>query len=242
MPAPRHLANAPLREALIDIQLASLLDVSFAKELATHEIFGYEQKNEIRQFSIKLPGPGQATEERAEEPIGRRYESSDGRRVVQFRRNGMTCSILRQYTEWQEIKAAAQAVWDAYRQLSGPISVGRVAVRYINVLDLPPGAELNTYLTAAPQVPQGLPQTLTHFLQRIIVPFPLGILGIITLTLEPALTLPPKTRVILDIDVYAQRTFQADSADMWNFLDHLREVKNDIFFSSVTEQTLEEYR
>jgi len=51
----------------------------------------------------------------------------------------------------------------------------------------------------------------------------------------------PATRVILDIDVYAQRVFGGGSPDLWFFLDRLREVKNAVFFSSVTERTLEAY-
>lgn len=35
--------------------------------------------------------------------------------------------------------------------------------------------------------------------------------------------------------------FEAIRRKMWEFLDHLREVKNAIFFSSVTERALEAY-
>lgn len=241
MATPRHLAHAPLREALIDIQIESPLSVPFVSRLATRSIPGFDAKNEIRQFSITLVGAGPPPEDRTDEPYGWRYESTDGNRVVQLRRNGLTYSILREYTEWADIKSAARQVWDLYCGWTDEIRVSRVAVRYINVLDLPAAIELNKYLTNSPQVPEGLPQTLTHFLQRIVVPFDYGISAIITQTLEPTLTSPPKTRVIFDIDAYAQRSFTSDSSQMWDFLDHLREVKNAIFFSSVTEHTLEAY-
>lgn len=233
----RHLARAPLREAIIDIQLSHPLDVSFADELAGLVIPGFERKNEIRQFSVNITGAEVPT--RMEELLGWRYESRDGSRIVQLRRNGMGYSITREYTEWADIKAAAQEVWNLYRERAGEIDVGRVAVRYINVLDFPAWTELNTYLTAAPQVPEGLPQTLSHFLERIVVPFNEGISAIIIQTMEQVVQ--PATRVILDIDVYAQRAFDGRSLDLWFFLDRLREVKNAVFFSSVTERTLEAY-
>ncbi len=157
-----------------------------------------------------------------------------------MRRDGIGYSIIREYTEWADIKAAAQGIWDVYRERAGERDVGRVAVRYINVLDLPPWTDLNTYLTAAPQVPEGLPQTLTYFLERIVVPFNEGISAIIIQTMEQVVQLA--TRVILDIDVNAQRSFGSGSADLWFFLDRLREVKNAVFFSSVTERTLEAYQ
>ena len=180
----RHLAHAPLREALIDIQVESPVAVSFVQNLPSRTIPGFEAKNEIRQFSIKLVGGGPPPEARIDELLGWRYESSDGTRVAQLRRNGVTYSILREYTEWPDIKIGARGVWDLYCKWTGDVSVCRVAVRYINVLNLPPAIELNDYLTAAPQVPPGLPPTLTHFLERIVVPFDRGIFAIIIQTLE----------------------------------------------------------
>jgi uncharacterized protein (TIGR04255 family) len=235
----RHLARAPLREAIIDIQLVNPLEVSFAEGLADLIIPGFERKNEIRQFSVNITAAGPLTPIRTEELLGWRYESEDGARIVQLRRNGIGYSITREYTEWADIKAAARAVWEVYRERSGDRDVARVAVRYINVLNLPPWTELNTYLTAAPQVPEGLPQTLTHFLERIVVPFDEGIFAIIIQTMEQGAQ--AATRVILDIDVYAQRVLGGSSPDLWFFLDRLREVKNAVFFSSVTERTLEAY-
>jgi uncharacterized protein (TIGR04255 family) len=233
----RHLARAPLREAIIDIQLAQPLDVKFADSLTDFAIPGFERKNEIRQFSVSITGPAIPTQ--TEELLGWRYESEDGSRIVQLRRDGIGYSIVREYTEWADIKTAAQSVWDLYRKRSGSREVGRVAVRYINVLDLPPWTDLNTYLTAAPQVPEGLPQTLNYFLERIVVPFDEGISAIIIQTMEQVAQ--PATRVILDIDVYVPRVFGAGSPDLWSFLDRLRDIKNDVFFSSVTERTLEAY-
>ena len=232
----RHLPHAPLREAIIDIRLRQPLDEKFARSLTDLAIPGFERKNEIRQFSVSITGPAIPTQ--TEELLGWRYESEDGGRIVQLRRDGIGYSIVREYTEWVDIKAAAQSVWDLYRRDSGNRDVGRAAVRYINVLDLPPWTELNTYLTAAPQVPGGLPQTLNHFLERIVVPFEEGISAIIIQTMEQVAK--PATRVILDIDVYAQRVFGAGSADLWLFLDRLRDIKNAVF-SSVTERTLEAY-
>jgi uncharacterized protein (TIGR04255 family) len=241
VPRVRHLARAPLREALIDIQLENPLGTAFAESLETRAIPYYEIKNEIRQFSINLVGTRQPAEDRVEELLGWRYESTDGSRVVQLRHNGMTYSILREYTEWADIKSATQSIWNLYRDWTGGAAVGRIAVRYINVLDLPPIVELNRYLTAAPQIPEGLPQTLTHFFERIAVPFEHDISAIITQTLEQMQSTQPSTRVVLDIDAYAQRSFLSDSDDLWNFIDRLRDVKNLIFFSSVTESTLEAY-
>jgi len=237
----RQLANPPLREALIDFQLADELPVKFAEDFEKQTISGLERKQQIRagKFEIKIGPPHEALK-KSEELLGWRYESPDGSRVVQLRRNGMTYSILRDYKGWPEIRDAARRVWEFYLgYLPGSVTVTRAAVRYINVLEFPPSVELNDYLTAAPQIPQGLPQTLENFLQRIVIPYQSNIHAIITQALEPAAQ--PGTRVILDIDVFAQLTVQGKSPALWNLVDSFRAIKNAIFFASITEAALERY-
>lgn len=238
MARQRQLSRPPLREALIDIRLTNQLPISFAEALKDKVIPGYERKQQINfsEFSFDV-GSGQSSGK--QELAGWRYESPDSSRVVQVRRNGMTYSVLRDYKDWPEIKAATQEIWNLYRQWVSGIEIGRTAARYINVMEFPFGAELNDYLTAVPRIPDDLPQQLAHFLARVTVPFKHDIFAIITQALEPSVE--PATRVIVDIDVYAQRVFAGDSAELWDFIDYLREVKNMVFFSLVTERTLEAY-
>lgn len=238
MARQRQLARPPLREAVIDIQLTEQLPVSFAEDLKDKVIPGYERKHQINfgQFSFDV-GSGQSSGK--QELAGWRYELPDASRMVQVRRNGMTYSILRDYTEWAEIKAATRQIWNLYRQWAGNVEIGRTAARYINVFDFPVGTELDDYLTAAPKIPEELPQKLDSFLARVVVPFEHNISAIITQAVEPSVQ--PAVRVIVDIDVYAQRVFAADSVELWDFIDRLRQVKNAIFFSLVTERTLEAY-
>jgi len=43
--------------------------------------------------------------------------------------------------------------------------------------------------------------------------------------------------LILDIDVYKSQDFSPDSQDMWSFFEQFHELKNRIFFQSITEET-----
>jgi uncharacterized protein (TIGR04255 family) len=126
-------------------------------------------------------------------------------------------------------------------KVSHSVTVSRTAARYINVIDLPPQSELNDYLTAGPQIPSELPQILEIFLQRVLVRYQADIYAAITQASEPSGPVPPSARVILDIDVFANRAFAAESGELWTLADTLRGIKNAIFFSSVTERALERY-
>jgi uncharacterized protein (TIGR04255 family) len=237
----KQLANPPLKEALIDIQLTAALPPQFAETLSDLNIPGLEKKQPLKtgQFELKI-GPVAEAVVKQDELIGWRYESEDGSRVVQMRRNGISCSILKGYSDFTEMKNATHKIWQIYLgRVQTSVIVGRTAARYINVLEFPINVELNDYLTTAPQIPKELPQAYENFIQRVVVPYQHDKHAIITQALEPSVR--PETRVILDIDVFALRTIGGESPDLWTLVDDLRVMKNTIFFSSVTELALERY-
>lgn len=240
-----QLARPPLREALIDFQISEELSLSFAENLKDGILPGFEPVHPIKQgmfsFQIGATKPAAASVTK-DEIYGRRYQTNDGARVVQARRNGLTYSILRGYSDWADIKNSTQDVWREYIHRAGNVTVQRIAVRYINVLELPIGfADFDDYLAAGPRVPSGVPQSITGFLCHVVIPFPdHGAIGVVTQALEtPTQTHIP---VVLDIDVHKQVALNGNSLEIWSELDSLREVKNSLFFSFVTKKCLEAYR
>lgn len=244
MVAQRQLANPPIREALIDIQVANPLPLSFAETLQHKTIAGYERKQPIRVGQLKVElGPETMQTQGTQELFGWRFEAPDGSKVIQLRRNGIGISVIKSYRDWQQIKATAREIWDRYIEWADRPTVNRLATRYINVLELPLAhIDFDDYLTGAPRIPEGLPQTLNYFLERLIIPFDPPVIAIVTQALEP----PTQTHVpvVLDIDVQASlaELLPSDSPKIWNILDQLRTVKNSVFFSWVTERALEPYK
>ena len=96
----RKLAHPPLREALIDIQLPAPLPAQVVERFTKQSLPGLEKKQVLKygEFEIKLGAPP-AELKSVEEPFGCRYDSADGSKVAQLRRNGITYSILRDYKE-----------------------------------------------------------------------------------------------------------------------------------------------
>jgi uncharacterized protein (TIGR04255 family) len=237
----RQLANPPIKEALLDFRLAVAQPPEFTEALSKASIPGLEKKQVLTtgQFEIKI-GPVSEAMVKQQERVGWRYESEDGSRVVQMRRDGITYSILRGYKDFPEIKDAARKIWQLYLEhVQASVTVARTAARYINVLDVPGNVEMNDYLTSAPQIPKELPQVYENFLQRVAIPYQRDTHAIITQALEPSVQ--PGARVILDIDVFALRAISGESLNLWSLVDELRVMKNTIFFSSVTELALEQY-
>lgn len=239
-----HLSRPPLKEALLGLQLSEELPPSLVQSFKEQRLEGFETARPLKRgqfrFQIDVERPAQAFVT-GEEVDGWRFDSSDGSKVIQLRRSGMTFSILRGYTKWADFKASAQEAWLQYCNRAGNLSVGKLVLRYINVLQIPLGADFDDYLTAGPRIPRGAPQLLTGFFHRVEVPFAdAKAMAFIAQVLEP----PDSTSspVVLDIEVQGLQKYDGRSLELWAHFDKLREAANLIFFSSLTEKALEQYR
>jgi len=235
-----NLSRPPLREALIDIRLTETLAPSFIDKLRIRDFGGFTRIRDVKlggfKFEVAQDKPPQATVT-SDVVLGARFESEDKSQVVLARRDGMTFSIVSKYRNWEHIRSTAHEFWRLFLDLTGPVEVGRLAVRYINVIDVPLGEDFDNYLTASPRVPAGLPQLMGNFFQRVEVPFAeQNATAIVTQALEPP------TTVVLDIDVINQDGMDGASPGIWDKLDTLRNLKNRIFFSSVTTRAVDFYR
>ncbi len=239
-----RLSRPPLREAILDIQTTDTLPPSFAKTLEGQIIPGYVRVGPVRQsqFSFQIgPTLDPQASVMADEILGFRYDSPDKSRVFQLKRNGMTHSIVRGYSDWDQLKTSAKTMWDRYIASAGQVHIQRLALRYINVIDLPLGADFDEYLTSGPKIPPELPQLVASFFHRIVIPFPeMRLEAIVTQATEPQP--PTHWSLVLDIDVYGQDQLAGNDEEMWARFDAIRDIKNLIFFSFVTEKALTPYR
>jgi uncharacterized protein (TIGR04255 family) len=241
----RQLTRPPLREAVIDVRLAEELPVSIVDEMGRERIPDFETRVPMWRGTITFPiGPTPPSPplipQKADEQFGWRYTKNDGSRIIQLRRDGATFSVMQGYTTWADAKDFALRALQQYFRWGMAASVARIAVRYINVLSVPVGEDVDLYLTAGPRVPQGVPNLLSGFLHRVVIPFPHeGASAIVTQALEQSKD--TTSSVVLDIDVWRESKCRLDSPEIWTTLDALRAIKNRIFFGSVTERALEPY-
>jgi uncharacterized protein (TIGR04255 family) len=237
-----HLTNAPIKEALIDIQVALTEKVTaemlnsgysqIAAQYPKHETlqrgeFGFH-RNEGQQTKLTI---GQSV-------AGYRYTSKDNHHVVQFRMDGFTFSRLEPYNTWEDIKTEAARLWELYASIVSPNLITRIATRYVNLLKLPANTELKHYLVAPPIVPEGLNQELSSFLTRIeIRDQSINAHGILTQAFEGVQN--DYVSIVLDIDVFMTRQFDPQEKEFWRCLDQLRDFKNTVFCKSITKDAME---
>jgi len=242
-----HLSRAPIQEALIDVR------VRFSQRMALETLAKFADQvrdayptsgtRETWQGGFHLRvGERPMVAEPEGGPDGYISTSADQRQVVQARVDGFTFSRLREYQDWDQLRKEAKRLWDVYRQITSPDSVTRVAVRYINQIKLPaPVQSLGEWLRTGPDVSPLLPRELAGFYMRLEIPFPQAnaraILTQALLTKEIA----PQERIpiLLDIDVFRTGEFAPESESIWDALEDLRAIKNEVFFGSITKRTQE---
>lgn len=244
MARERHLKNAPIREAVIDIKIVPPVSLELLTSYAESLRKDFPEQEELRQSTLGIEfGENQMKASRVDNaPHGLRLISEDPKYIVQLKCDGFTFSSLPPYESWETIEKKARVLWDGYVAKSQAEKVTRVAVRYINMIELPlPTGELKEYLSAPPEIPEDLPQELSGFFSRIvIVNKQIDAIALVTQALEPSSE--NKAQVILDIDVFRENkevAWAAGDPHVWDTLNQLKKFEDQIFFQSLTEKTVE---
>lgn len=242
------LKNAPITEALIDIRIKIKegFDVERFQTLFDAISSQYPDKKARHRWEGRFEfkkGEGPISTA-AENVDGYIFTSGDQKQIFQTRIDGFTFNRLKPYDKWESFRDEARRLWQLYSNLVVP-EIVRVAVRYINRFNIPlfpqPLRDFSEYLTAAPIVPEGLPQGVSSFLSRVVIHDPeTDADAIITQAFEQIVD-PKFLPIILDIDVFKQREL-INEEEAWQTLEKLRHLKNDIFFKSITEKAKELFK
>lgn len=238
----RNLSKAPIREAVIDIQVESSVPLETLESIEAHLAHMPHRKETVWQaavgFEIDEKGPKSTVHNRT--PVGFRFFFEDSF-VLLCRDKGFTLSQLPPYQDWETLSNKAKELWEIYKGVVQPQGITRLAVRYINNFNLGlPIPDFGEFFTNPPIVPDGLPQTLSSFLQRyVIVNSDNQLVAAVTQALEEGQPQASKISFIFDIDTFKICPIQNLSSDeIWEILERLRIFKNEVFFGYLTEKTI----
>ena len=241
--------NAPITEAILDIkaELPDGVDLSTFEEFQENIKDRFQDRKTRHSFQAEFkfsPGKDESA------PIipkggadGYLFRSNSENKIVQTRLDGFSFNKLKPYEDWAKFSTEAYDLWQLYKVITKPIRVDRIALRYINRIEIPtPFADFSEYILTNPQIAPGLPQALAHFFMRIEVPNDeIGAIAIITQTLQKP-TESQKLPLIFDIDVVKRNNYTGDMTEIWPDFERLRAFKNAIFFNSITEKTKELFK
>ena len=238
-----HLDKAPITEALIDLRVrlpeSPSLEHLEAFRDAVKETYPdcRTRRKWHTRFALHNEEPP-AVETESGGPDGFILTSRDGAQVVQARLDGFTFSRLKPYERWEQLRDSAQELWKTYCDSASPLMITRIAVRYINRIELPlPFEDLGEWLETRPELGPKLPQGLAGYFFRANIPFdkPPGFVNV-TQSIEPG-NYKDRVPLIFDIDAFSTQELPPDDNGVWKKFEDLREIKNRVFFESITKKT-----
>lgn len=241
-----HYDRAPIAEAVIDIQ-ATYKSSPSVRELETFSRRVQDRfplVNAINSFAVKFAadaeGGGLQSNATAAQ-LGYRLATAANDRILQVRKEGMSYSHMPPYTKWEQFLSEAQPLWNLYADAFPIDSISRLAVRFINRLQIQTGVDIDSYLTIGPRIPDAVSKHVIGFFTQLVLPaVDLGpaYKAIINIGVEPGTT-AEVTGLLLDIDVFCEQPCEADGDQMWVVLEQLRRHKNKIFEASITDKVRE---
>lgn len=240
----RHLNNAPITEAIIDfrVKLPSEFKVEAFLELKKTIGDRFPKVQERRFFSGLLrfnKGEPQPPSDEYHGVQGYYFRPEADKKVAQFRIDGFTFSLLKPYTHWEEMFAEARELWEMYCGIAQPEAVTRLAVRYVNHINIPlPIDDLSDYFTAPPKIPDDIQGIISGFLSKVVVyDQEMDVATNIVQALEKSIKPDKHITVVLDIDSFKTGDFKISNGEMWDIFANLHNIKNQIFFNSITDET-----
>jgi uncharacterized protein (TIGR04255 family) len=179
--------------------------------------------------------------------IGYSFSNDDQNRTLRVTVDSFDFSVGQPYDRWRSFRDEAIELWEIFKEASGAIEISRVALRYINRIDIPNTglAKLEDFFKIYLEIPEGWPggTSLTNFFVQFRAPQQdLGC----ELVVNQAPAPPPESNMVsvrLDFDLfkelYSDSWHISEDAKAWQLLEQMRLRKNDVFNASITKKTKE---
>ncbi|MBD2298205.1 TIGR04255 family protein [Nostoc sp. FACHB-87] len=242
MQAQKHYSRAPITEALIDIQVQLPQEVKLEVLAQVYSSIQSEYPNfeEMLVFQGQMIAGASVEATASQSQIGYRAFSKEQKQILQVRLDGFTFSRLAPYDCWETFRDEAKRLWSIYQSLTNPAAITRLAVRYINRLDIPlPVSDLNNYLRTFPEVSSDLPQGLSGYFMQLQIPQEkLATMLVLNQALVPPPT-PNFISILLDLDLFLERDIPQNEIELWEIVEQMHEQKNKAFEACITEHTRE---
>lgn len=234
--------NPPITEALLDIRvtLPSGFDINTLEEF-TNKIrseFPVKQVNTQWETSFQLKKGENPVVTAKDSTNGFLYKTNNNSKIVQARVDGFTFNKLKPYSDWARFSKEAKMLWELYVRIAKPVNITRVALRYINLIEIPlPIKDFKEYFLTGPEITPSLPQGLSEFFIRLVIPDQeTNNTAIITETIDQGKLNEKTLPLIFDLDVFKIVDIAADDKKLWEIFKSLREYKNKVFFNTFTDK------
>ena len=240
-----QLANPPIVEAVIHWQARAQVhfELSELESAIAAEFPGYSSRKPLHQFGMmaQMSTESEDSEEnfvkKTKRWEGIRLKSDDDKYVIQFTRNGLVFSQTKGYENWELFSAAAKEAWGTFVKISRPAEVERLGVRYINHFSVATPANIGDFLREPPTNAQNL--QLKEFVYQSTFGLPGSPFDVRVIKVMQQSSELKESGLFIDIDVFTKTPSSIVEAELDESLQHIRWLKNKVFFGLITENAVE---
>ncbi len=247
MAQPRSLKNPPIVEAVIDLRASISGSPEDFKNLAD------ELVDEFPHVEIKQTVKGKV-EFKDDQPIASLtappsfagiWMANEGKSIyLRLDTEGLALINVNNYIGGNQLIDEALKRWEWLVRRKHPKSVSCVAMNYLNRLEIPlkQGEDIEQYFEAPPTPPKGAPQLVSEYLSRIVSrDDKRNATATIIQQFKPHHTWDTPFPIKIVVEVSRSGQFSVDAPALQDILGSLRGLKNEVFFSLLTEKTVEIY-
>lgn len=245
-----HYDKAPIVEATISLDVIPQdgLPVEHLSSLreVVQGLYPTVTEEHLYTGEVSVPEPGAPAKlDDYHEHTGYRFSSEDGRQFFSARLDGFDFSVRHPYDNWESFRDEAHRLWELFLGVSGAEAVVRVAIRYINRIDIAgeSQAKLDDYLHVYPEVPDDSPAggVLSNFFVQLQLPQE-DLDCLLVINQAPGRS-PDESSVAirLDFDLFRELYDDPwpvdDKPRVWGYLEKLHEREYQVFEASITDTT-----
>ena len=165
--------NPPVEEAICEFHFSPGADWDYAfhinfLEQLRGEYSGKVRRQQVMEAGLQVGGDQHEAHLTMKQARSRvQYPTRDGKRIVGIGENVLSVHSLRPYEGWDAFRPRVERALRVYEEVAGPAGVTRIAVRYINRIQLPSrNVKLGDYFTAPLSLPDSLNVTVSALLNR----------------------------------------------------------------------------
>jgi uncharacterized protein (TIGR04255 family) len=235
----------PITEAIISIVFAQPINDTALTDLQRKFSKHYPHSQPIENVHVNLNiGALPNTNVTETRERGYRLSSNDMTELLVLHPKSITVSQLAPYPGWQPFFERFCRDWTTRRRILGFQTVERIGVRYINRVDIPmEGKSIahEDYLNVFPRVPAELGPLNAYTVQVQIFMDDLKAQLVINSASVPAPILKHASFVI-DQDIVRLADVPQKDGDIFDLIGRIRDRKNHVFESCVTDQARSLFR
>lgn len=239
---PEPLPRPPIVEAILAFEVPYVEDLSATLDqfhILVRDRFTMREDQRATRLVF-------ATGEQTPAIAGATLTSQDRQEVIRLNDRSFAYHHLRPYPGWGSFARFAEDLWTRYVEAFQPVAVTELRLRYLNRIELPlPIHEIEDYVGSYPRLPSAIDTGMTGYLMQFSLTddsVPARAQVTQRLEYDDEDVLRGRLPLVFDIEVSRRGQFPTIGDGLWSTVESLREYKNRLFFSSITDKTLALFR